>query len=330
MSSLTQVLLPDLVKPFDTRRSVNSFHSTVGLEASAWVNSFNIFSGSRPTLFTEAKTELLAGYVCPSVGREEYRMCCDLLNLLLVIEELSARQGGLDARITGEVFFRSLNSPGWHDGSALAHVTKQFRGRFMRFARPSCRHRFMKHCEDYAQAVVREAEYRARRDILDVTSYTVLKRENTGVRVCFAMLEAALGLDLPDIVFANPVFISLYFCAVDMVCWSKDIYSYKLDQANGRSSHNIITVLMTHQHTSLQDTFRFAGEYFLRLLQRFHTIKSTLPSWGGGTDAAVAHYVQGLERWVAGNVQWSFETERYFGREREQVKRTRIVTLSRG
>jgi hypothetical protein len=80
---MSRFYLPDLITLCAAHSSVNPFHSTIGAEATAWVSSFQIFTGSKRTLFSETKMELLVARACPSVGRDEYRMCCDLSNLLV-------------------------------------------------------------------------------------------------------------------------------------------------------------------------------------------------------------------------------------------------------
>jgi len=42
----------------------------------------------------------------------------------------------------------------------------------------------------------------------------------TRARSLFYRFEYVLGADLPDEVFEDPVFMSLYWAAADMVCWS--------------------------------------------------------------------------------------------------------------
>ena len=44
-------------------------------------------------------------------------------------------------------------------------------------------------------------------------------------------------------------------------------------------------------------------------------------------DRAVALYIQGLDDWIIANAEWSFETERYFGKEGHTVKKTRQIAL---
>lgn len=38
-------------------------------------------------------------------------------------------------------------------------------------------------------------------------------------------------------------------------------------------------------------------------------------------------YMNGMAQWVGANVQWSYESERYFGKRGLEVKRTRELTL---
>jgi hypothetical protein len=80
--------------------------------------------------------------------------------------------------------------------------------------------RFLIHCENYINCVVTEAELRERGEVLDLPSFTALRRENSAIRLCFGLFEYVLGIDLPDDVFEDPVFMSLYWAAADMVCWS--------------------------------------------------------------------------------------------------------------
>jgi hypothetical protein len=90
----------------------------------------------------------------------------------------------------------------------------------MRTAGVNCGKRFLQHCEDYIEAVSREAEYRERDEVLDMERYEALRRENSAVRLCFMLAMYALQIDLPDEVFEDPAFNTIYFAACDLVCWA--------------------------------------------------------------------------------------------------------------
>ncbi|EIN03697.1 terpenoid synthase [Punctularia strigosozonata HHB-11173 SS5] len=327
MPSATHFYLPDLHAVCPLKGSTNPHYKQAGAESSAWINSYNVFTDRKRAFFVQGCNELLVSHTYPYAGYEEFRTTCDFVNLLFVVDEVSDDQDGEDARKTGNVFLNAMRHDDWLDGSALAKMTKDFRTRFLRLAGPACARRFLNHCDKYIEAVSREAEYREHGLVLDVEAFTNLRRENSAIRLCFGLFEAVLGIDLPDYVFEDATFMSLYWAAADMVCWSNDVYSYDMEQAKGLSGNNIVTVLMQANGTTLQETSDYIGEYFRDLMDRFTAKKAMLPSWTPQVDAAVARYVAAMEHWVIGNLIWSFETQRYFGPRHEEVKATRLVVL---
>lgn len=90
----------------------------------------------------------------------------------------------------------------------------------MRLAGERCSRRFLKHCEDYVNAVAREAELRERGEVLDMQSFILLRRENSAVRLCFSLIEYASGIDLPDEIYDDETFMTAYMAGTDLVCWS--------------------------------------------------------------------------------------------------------------
>ena len=98
----------------------------------------------------------------------------------------------------------------------------------MRTAGVNCGRRFLQHCEDYIEAVSREAEYRERDEVLDMERYETLRRENSAVRPCFILSMYALQIDLPDEVFEDPAFNTIYFAACDLICWA-NVSGLRLD-----------------------------------------------------------------------------------------------------
>ena len=77
----------------------------------------------------------------------------------------------------------------------------------------------------------------------------------------------------------------------------------------------------------LQEAMDEAGVRFIQAREQFLDDKARIPSWGPDIDPLVSSYVNGLEQFVVGNLEFSFDTERYFGVDRTDVKRTRVVTL---
>lgn len=100
-----------------------------------------------------------------------------------------------------------------------------------------------------------------------------------------------------------------------------------MEQAMGHTGNNVITVLMQHKGLDLQGAADYVGAHYKGLIDTFLDAKRSLPSWGAERDAEVAQYAMAMENWVIGNLNWSFETQRYFGHARHEIRRTRVVQL---
>ena len=109
---------------------------------------------------------------------------------------------------------------------------------------------------------------------------------------------------------------------------SQDVYSYSMEQARGIGGNNIVSVLMQEKKIGLQAASDRIGQHFETLMSRFVETKAQLPSFGSAAvDDAVSKYVAAMEHWVIGNLEWSFETNRYFGAEHARVKESLVVVL---
>ncbi|THV02877.1 terpenoid synthase [Dendrothele bispora CBS 962.96] len=322
-----QFLLPDLLALCPLKGATNPHHQEAGAESSAWINSFNVFTDKKRAFFVQGCNELLVSHTYPYAGYEQFRTCCDFVNLLFVVDEVSDDQNGRDARQTCQNFLDAMTNPENSDCSTLSQITREFRARYFKLAGPGTSRRFLQHCADYIECVSREAELRERGEVLSVESFTPLRRENSAIRLCFGLFEYVLGIDLPEEVFDCPVFMEAYWAAADLVCWANDVYSYNMEQAKGHSGNNIVTVLMNEYGFGLQQTCDYIGTYVEKLMTRFLSAKSRLPSWGPEVDAEVAMYVEAMGHWIKGNLDWSFETQRYFGPLHFEIKKTRLVTL---
>jgi hypothetical protein len=89
----------------------------------------------------------------------------------------------------------------------------------------------------------------------------------------------------------------------------------------------MIPVIMNEQGCDLQSAVDMVGELCRQSIDRFNEDWNNLPSWGPEIDRQVQIYVQGLADWIVGSLVWSYESERYFGKQGLDVKKNRVVTL---
>lgn len=75
--------------------------------------------------FIMCSFKLLASYMYPYASYNAFRTCCDFINLLFAIDEISDDQSGKDARATGEIYLNTMRDSEWTDGSVLARMTQE-------------------------------------------------------------------------------------------------------------------------------------------------------------------------------------------------------------
>ena len=90
---------------------------------------------------------------------------------------------------------------------------------------------------------------------------------------------------------------------------------------------NIIAILMKHKGYTLQQAVDHAGKAFTDLVRRLLEARQNFPRFGPEIDRAVSRYIDAIETWVVGSLDWSFASKRYFGQASEDVKKMRIVKL---
>jgi hypothetical protein len=195
----------------------------------------------------------------------------------------------------------------------------------------------------FFQAVTQQALDREDGVIPDLESYIALRRDTSGCKPCWALIEYANNLNIPDEVMEHPVIRSLGEAANDLVTWSnvrtvfvvcplefhiqpQDIFSYNVEQSKG-DTHNMIPVVMNEQGLDLQSAVDFVGDLCKQSIDRFNDDRMHLPSWGAKIDKDIGVYVNGLASWIVGSLHWSFESERYFGKNGKDVKASRVVNL---
>ncbi|KAL1668106.1 isoprenoid synthase domain-containing protein [Schizophyllum commune] len=301
-------ILPDLKSPVCALfpKATNPHYGAVSEESREWIDSFAFFPDKKRVQFQQCIFELLASHSYPYADYSKFRVCCDFLNLVFALDEVSDEQNGSDARETMNVYVRAMRGLTIDEGTKLYQATKEFRERLMVGIGPRCFQRFIKHGED--------PNLPEKGKVLSIKDFLPTRRDNSGVRQCFCLIEYSLGIDLPEFVLEDPTFQEIYWAGVDLVCWENDLYSYRMELARGISGVNFVTVLMNELDLDIQGAADHIGEVCIGLLSQYEHI-------------AVARYVKALGCWIRSLVDWSFETPRYFGQDALEVKRTRIVKL---
>ncbi|KAG8727175.1 hypothetical protein FRC11_013765 [Ceratobasidium sp. 423] len=320
----SQISLPDI--PAYTSQvfalKLNPHHLQAAQESYEWFDSFGIHTGTKRQRFFDYDFGLMSALCFADADSMHLRTAIDLVLWLFSFDDMIDR-GALNSiqamRHAVDVTMRVLRDPSvpppkFKVAAVLQNCFKRMR---QDGSAATLRH-FVDSTDQYTQRSFQQQVNKSTERIP-----TVEER----VYVMFlSVVEYTLGLDLPDEVARHPVVMELALAGSDILNWANDIYSFPIEFARG-DVHNFVCVAMEHNNLGVQEAIEYVDRRIRQRVDEYVAAKDKLPSFGPGLDEQVAKYIQGIEYFVQGFIDWSFITPRYFGDEAKEVKETGIVKL---
>jgi hypothetical protein len=299
-------------------------------EANAWVESLGLFEPAQLKKFNACDFNHLAALIGPLKSKEHLRITCDLMSFYFAFDEYTDVANKVEAtKIANDVMdaFRRREATIPSSQGKITTMAQQFIQRTLSVVGedPPAVERFISDFDDYTKSIILEAEDRAAGRLRTVNDYLILRRDTCGAKPTFSFF--ALGLNIPDAVFDNPLMISLIENATDLVAITNDMHSYRLERARGLDGHNIVTAIMEEYKIDLQQALYWLSGYASSTISNFLNNSRSLPSWGEKTDRAVRLYIDLVARCVRGYDTGSYETTRYYGADGLKVQERRKITL---
>ncbi|KAH8829192.1 isoprenoid synthase domain-containing protein [Flagelloscypha sp. PMI_526] len=292
----TEFILPDLVSHCTFPIHVSRHRKQVTAETSKWFFRNGNLLGKKKQNYTGLQAGLLTSMVYPFAGYEQLRVCNDFMVYLFHLDNLSDDMDNRGTKGIADVVLNSLYQPYTYHSEARLYWK-----RFIKTGSAGAQQRFIETFDAFFQCVTQQAIDRRNGEIPDLESYIIMRRDTSGCRPCWALIEYGNNLDIPEDVMDHPLLRSMGDAANDLVTWSNDLFSYNVEQARG-DTHNMVVVAVD-----------FVGDLCKQSIDRFSEDRSRLPSWGEKIDKDVNAYADGLEDWIVGSLHWSFESDRYFG-----------------
>ncbi|KAG2031237.1 isoprenoid synthase domain-containing protein [Suillus americanus] len=320
-------ILPDLVNDchYPLRLNPNSY--PVSRASEQWLIQGARLAEPKLTEFMGLQAGELTAACYPDADAFRLRVCSDFLNWLFNMDDWLDEfdvDGTWGIRECCLSAFRDpINS---QTEKLSGKMCKSYFSRFMQTGGPGCTERFIQTMDLFFIAAAKQADDRAKGRIPDLESYITLRRDTSACKPCFALIEYAALIDLPDKVMSHPAIMAMEEATNDLVTWSNDIFSYNVEQSR-HDTHNMIAVLMREQGLNVQGAVDYVGRLCRSSIQRFKDNRDILPSWGEELDMQVAIYIEGLQNWIVGSLHWSFDSTRYFGKNGHTIKRDRIIKL---
>ncbi|TFY65083.1 hypothetical protein EVG20_g5720 [Dentipellis fragilis] len=326
----TILVLPDLLAHCPYPLHINPHATEVARASESWLLEHAHLSPKKRAAFIALQSGALAALCYPAAPPARLRVVADYMNYLFKLDdwsdELTPEQVEvLRMRVMG-VLYDSSPSIDKVGNDPVAALTASFFSRLVSNAGPLCVARFVSTMEDFFDAVTQQAHDRICDSVPNLQTYIALRRDTSGCRPCFALVEYAAGVDLPCSIAEHPCVRTMEDAANDVVSWSNDIYSFNVEQARG-DTHNSVIIVMREQGLGMQDALNYVGNLCIAAINTFEGTRAQLPSWGPRVDAGVRAYIAGLQNWMIGSLHWSFITQRYFGKEGLEVKRKLSVEL---
>ena len=121
-------LLPNLHALCSWKAVLNPHYDEVAQASSDWVLAYVDRIPAiqdKVDALKRSSSELLAAYGYPRASAAKLRICCDFLNILFIVDEVTDSQSGQDAAFSAAVLLNAMRLDGLLDDSALAHVTRE-------------------------------------------------------------------------------------------------------------------------------------------------------------------------------------------------------------
>ncbi|EJD02130.1 terpenoid synthase [Fomitiporia mediterranea MF3/22] len=328
--------LPDLVGHCEFPLTYNPHGDTVAPEADKWLDQGcpELAPKARKALYGLRAGELTA-FCYTSCDAHHLRVISDFMNYLFHLDNISDGMMTREADVLSDIVMNALWFPDEYrlckgqspEEISAGKLARDYWRRCIADAGPGVQARFKENLQLFFEAVHIQATHREDGEIPELESYIDVRRDESGCKPVFDLIEYGLGINLPDFVIEHPIIKALNQGSNDLVTWSNDIFSYNVEQARG-DTHNMIIILETRYGMELQDAMDYVGEMCRVTMENFVANKARVPSFGcPQLDRDVAGYVQGLQDWIVGALHWSFMSKRYFGTEGAEIKKHRYVKL---
>ncbi|KZT33897.1 putative terpene cyclase [Sistotremastrum suecicum HHB10207 ss-3] len=325
--STTTIQLPDLFENLPSERSINPHYEPIASQSASWLESFGLLDSKTCELFRRCKPGLLVALAYPHFNPDHLRIAMDMMNCSLYFDERSDARNADEVREDVEIVMDVLRNPEKvrpEGEDKIGVLYQSFWTRALQSASPSSARRFIKSYHENLIAVISQAQDRELQTLHTLESFLPLRRMTVGLVPCLDFLQ--LEMDIPDELVEHQSILELVECANDLIVLENDICSYNVEQARSDSSHNILTIISHQLSLSLPEALLYVGTWHHTLTLSFLSKSSSIPfsSFPPECRRDVEEYVWGIGNWVRANVEWSFETERYFGKRGGVVAEERL------
>ncbi|KAJ2990133.1 hypothetical protein NUW58_g3108 [Xylaria curta] len=187
--------------------------------------------------------------------------------------------------------------------------------------------RFAKKMSDYCSGALIQVQDFATHKTHTPEETFKTRQLSAGASPIFALVEYAHALRIPDYVFEHPAIREIEVLCVDFVLIINDALSYKKEESEA-VPHNLVAAARM-SGLGAQEAFDYIGSMLTSRFERWEKAVSEVPDWGEDVNSHVEKYIQGVADIARANLNWSFESGRYLGKDGPVVRQTRCLQVLR-
>ncbi|KAF9002081.1 isoprenoid synthase domain-containing protein [Cyathus striatus] len=318
-----QYQLPEILQGWPWTRRLSPHYEACKAESLAWIQSHHPFPPEGQDRYDACDSSKIqyAYYI---------RAACDLMNFYYVYDEYTDVADLQESQFIANIAMDAFRNPGISRlrDDVVGQLAQEMWQRIRLLTAPHspCIQHFLDDMNSYTNAVVQNTDDRIKLHIRNFDDYIPLRRDTTGIKPAFRLVE--FPLSLPEEVICHPLIVNLSDTANDLVALINDMHSYRIERARGLHAHNAITTIMNEKNLDIQAAFDWLGNYINQLAVRFCADLLRLPKWGEDVDAQLQTYIDQLGQWVRGNDDWSRESRRYYqSDELKELRRSNLTTI---
>ncbi|MFD6471034.1 terpene synthase family protein [Streptomyces goshikiensis] len=148
--------------------------------------------------------------------------------------------------------------------------------------------------------------------------YILMRRHSSQILPMMDMVEAGLGIDLPQHIHDLPEFRAVVDSALDVISWGNDVFSLPKEYSCG-DNNNLVSLVATWEGRSLPDAVQAVEgriqariEEYLESERRLLRLMEARPDTDPSVRTAVTRCVRSYQDWIIGADLWQrYECTRY-------------------
>lgn len=330
------VRMPDMFVSFLARKpQINPHYDRVKGESEAWIAELCGYSQKNYQKHIKADFSYFVSIWAREAGPEELRTICDWMNWVFDFDDMfdegyySHDKEQAARHVANLMKVMECEENGQNTSSSAEDpLLKVFESVWRRVAERSSkgtRRRFFQSMVDYMNGVVGQVDAVCSGEQLDEQQFLAMRRQSIGAGPCFALIEYFYYLDLPDEVFEDPAVQRLDRIAREMIVIQNDALSFPKELA-GDVDQNLVA-LYGRQGVPPQEAYDRIDVLLKERYREWYLAQAELPQWGESIDEQLQKYIRAMQDVITANMYWSFHTTRYFGKDTDSVRETRVITI---